>query len=410
MDFDWDISGRVLAQLEQYPLYSTIGVLLAAILFVIGMHALARTLDAGRYYWQRRLRAWLGVPDQRKIGELKWLLITVHFFLWQYVAYLLLHIWGLRDEGESLLRTLFSSGFKVGGVRVVVGKLLAGMLLFIILFTFTRWLRRKLEYDWLVKAGVEPSTRDAAATLFGYITFVATALIGVSYAGVDLSKLAIVAGALSVGIGFGLQNIVSNFVSGLILLFERPIRTGDFINVAGSEGVVRKMRIRATEIETGDRETIIMPNSNLLSNPVRNRNLRTRASRLALTVSVAYGSDPEQVKAILLKLAGEHPAIVGTPGPGVLFTNFGASSLDFELGAPIVDADAKGGVASDLRFAIARAFREAGIEMPFPQQDVHIRSLPEGFKACASPDATPDREHGQEGGEAPGQKPARKPD
>jgi potassium efflux system protein len=390
LNFDWDLSAHVLRQLERWPLYSTVAILVLAVGFVVALHALARTLNVGRYGWQRRLRAWLGVADDKKIGELRWLLITVHFFLWQYVAYLLLHIWGLRDESEGLLRTLFSSGITIGGVKIVVGKLLIGALLFIVLFTFTRWLKRKLETDWLVKAGVEASTRDAAATLFGYVTFVIAALIGVSYAGVDLSKLAIVAGALSVGIGFGLQNIVSNFVSGLILLFEQPIRTGDYINVSGSEGIVRRMRIRATEIETGDRETIIMPNSNLLSNPVRNRNLRSRASRVVLPVSVAYGSNPEQVRDLLLQAAAAHPGIAKIPAAVVLFTNFGASSLDFELQAPINDADAKGGIASDLRFAITRAFGDAGIEMPFPQQDVHIRSVPDELRRpLPAADSTP---------------------
>ncbi len=369
-------TARLLRALAAQPWTSTIVILGAAALLVVVMHVLARGLNDGRHPWQQRLRARLGVPADKKFQEIRWLLLTMHFFLWQFVAYLLMHAWGWHDESEELLKTLFSKGFMLGGVRIVIGKLLAGMLMFLALFTFTRWLRRKLERDWLVRAGVEPSTRDTVATLFGYITFIIAMLVGLSYAGLDLSKLAIVAGALSVGIGFGLQNIVSNFVSGLILLFERPIRTGDFINVSGSEGIVRKMRIRATEIETGDRETIIMPNSNLLSNPVRNRSLRTRMGRVVLNVGVAYGSDPELVRKVLKEVAAKHPAIRGEGA--VLFTNFGASSLDFELSAPIIDGDGKGGVASDLRFSIIAAFAQAGIEMPFPQQDVYIRSLPEG--------------------------------
>jgi potassium efflux system protein len=372
-------SNRLLHELAAHPWTSTVGILCVAALLVVVMHVLARGLDDGRHPWQQRLRARLGIPADKKFHEIKWLLLAAHFFLWQFVAYLLMHAWGWHDESEELLRTLFSKGFMLGGVRIVIGKLLAGMLMFLALFTFTRWLRRKLERDWLVRAGVEPSTRDTVATLFGYITFIIAVLVGLSYAGLDLSKLAIVAGALSVGIGFGLQNIVSNFVSGLILLFERPIRTGDFINVSGSEGIVRKMRIRATEIETGDRETIIVPNSNLLSNPVRNRSLRTRMGRVVLNVGVAYGSDPEKVREVLRKVAGAHKSVRGDAV--VMFTNFGASSLDFELSAPIIDSDAKGGVASDLRFAIVAAFKDAGIEMPFPQQDVYIRSLPDGALA-----------------------------
>jgi potassium efflux system protein len=365
---------QLLRSMATHPWVATVVILGASIALVTGMHLLARGLNDGRHPWQQRLRARLGVPADKKFGEMKWLLLTMHFFLWQFVVYLLLHAWGLHDESEAFLRALFSHGFTVGGVRIVIGKLLGGVLAFVVLFTFTRWLRRKLERDWLVRAGVEPSTRDTVATLFGYITFVIALLVGLSYAGLDLGKLAIVAGALSVGIGFGLQNIVSNFVSGIILLFERPVRIGDFIDVGGSQGIVRKMRIRATEIETADRETIIVPNSNLISNPVRNRNLRTRMSRVVLNVSVAHGSDPKQVSDLLKKVAAQHASVRGTPA--VQFTNFGPSSLDFELSAPIADAEAKGGIASDLRFAIIAAFKDAGIELPSPKQDVWVRGLP----------------------------------
>jgi small-conductance mechanosensitive channel len=260
-----------------------------------------------------------------------------------------------------------------------------------VLFTFTRWLKHKLERDWLVRAHVEPSTREAAATLFGYATFVIAALAGMSFAGVDFGKLAIVAGALSVGIGFGLQNIVSNFVSGVILLFEQPIRTGDYVYLDGSEGTVRRMRIRATELETGDHETLIVPNSVLLSNQVRNRDLRTRYGRVVLTVKVAYGSDAGKVREILLAAAAAHPGVVaagriaGIAGPVVNFVDFGESALAFELQAQILEAGQKGTIASDLRFAIDAAFRRERIDMPFVQRDLHIRSLPDGF-ACPERD------------------------
>lgn len=386
MSFDWNIGALALARMAEYPVASTLAILAVAIALVALAHFLVRSLNEGRYAWERSLRERLGVAEGKPIGELRWLLITLHFFLWQFVVYLLLYVWGLHDASERFLHALFSSGVSIGGANIVVGKFIAGLMVFIVLFTFTRWLRRKLEQDWLVRAGVEFSTRDTMATLFGYITFVIAALVGVSYAGLDLSKLAIVAGALSVGIGFGLQNIVSNFVSGLILLFERPVRTGDYISVSGAEGVVRKMRIRATEIETSDRETIIMPNSNLLSNPVKNRKLRTRQGRAVLQVGVSYGSDPEQVRDLLLKIAAGHKRTLKSPGPSVTFTNFGASSLDFELVVPVDDADAKGRVASDLRFAIVKAFREADIEMPFPQQDVYLRAVPDGLLASPPQD------------------------
>ncbi|NKF22655.1 mechanosensitive ion channel family protein [Solimonas marina] len=383
-------SGVALA--AQAPLLSTLVIVALALATSISLHWLVRSLQADRYRWQQRMRVWLGVERGQRIGELSWLLAAIDLLLLPITVYLLLHVWGLHDTGQAFLRALFTSGFTVGGIRIVVGKLLFGVVLFGILFTATRWLKRKLELDWLVRANVEPATREAAATLFGYVTFIVVALICLTFAGVDLSKLAIVAGALSVGIGFGLQNIVSNFVSGIILLFERPIRSGDYINVGGSEGTVRRMRIRATEIETPDRETLIVPNSILLSGQVRNRDLRSRYGRVVLPVSVAYGSDLRRVQKILLDLATQHPGVVsagqiaGVSGPGVSFTSFGASSLDFELSAQILEASQKGSIASDLRFAIDAAFREAGIEMPYAQTDVHVRSMPE------PPIAAPSRE------------------
>lgn len=380
---------RLMDLLGQHPAQWSAVILTGACALILISHYFARTLNAGRFGWQRRLRTWLGVDTGKRIGELSWLLIALHLLLWPVVAYAVLRIWGLHDEGHTLSAAIFREGFRVGAVTVVPAKVLLGVLSFVVLFTFTRWLKKKIEFDWLPRTGIEYSTREAVATLFGYATFVIAAIVGLSSAGVDFTKLAIVAGALSVGIGFGLQNIVSNFVSGLILLFERPVRAGDHIEVTGAQGVVRKIRIRATEIETGDRETIIVPNSSLLSNPVRNRNLRVRAGRVTLSVGVAYGSDPERVRQVLLQVAAAHRGVLGEPPASVQFINFGASSLDFELQVPILDADARGGIASDLRFAIVKAFRAEGIEMPYPQQDVYIRSLPEGWPPAAAGTAPP---------------------
>jgi small-conductance mechanosensitive channel len=373
------------------PLWSSLVIVVAALLASGALHWLARSLQASRFPWQHRLRARLGVAPGKRIGELGWLVVSADLLLLPLAVYLLLHVWGLHEAGQRFLRTLFSSGFVVGGARIVVGKLLFGVLLFVVLFTFTRWLKRKLEFDWLVRAGVEPATRDAAATLFGYVSFIIAALIGLTFGGVDLSKLAIVAGALSVGIGFGLQNIVSNFVSGLILLFERPIRSGDYINVGGSAGTVRRMRIRATEIETPDHETLIVPNSILLSSQVRNRDLRIRYGQVSVSIGVAYGSDLARVQQLLLAVAAAHPGVIdadqvaGMSGPAVRFTDFGASSLDFELTAQILEAPEKDAIASDLRFAIDAEFRKAGIEIPFPQRDLNLRTIPEALVARPPP-------------------------
>ncbi|HEY0974121.1 MAG TPA: mechanosensitive ion channel domain-containing protein [Solimonas sp.] len=377
VDFD-----ATMDALGVHPVQWTVVVLALTTALTGAMHYLRATLNIGRFAWQQRLRTRLGIAPDAPVQELGWLLFSMHVVLWPVVVYLVLRIWGLHDEGHGVAAAMFSKGVKLGSLTVVPGKLIVGVLMFAVLLTFTRWLRKKLEFDWLPRTPIEPGTRDTVATLFGYITFVVAVLMGLSTAGLDLTKLAILAGALSVGIGFGLQNIVNNFVSGLILLFERPIRAGDYVFVGQTQGFVRRIRIRSTQIENLDRETIIVPNSDLLSNHLRRLNLRDRHGNVTVAVSVAYGSDTAQVQALLLQVADQHAQLMkrgqvrGVSGPRVVFTAFGASSLDFELKGQVSDSSKRADVASDLRFAIEKAFREAGIEMPFPQQDVHIRSWP----------------------------------
>ncbi len=353
-------------------------ILVCAALLVMGMHTLARGLNEGRSTWHRRLRTRLGVEDGQSIGELRWMLLMMHLVLWPTVVWALLHVWGLHDRGHVLRTILFSTGFSLGSITVVPGKLLLGALYFLVLLTFTRWIKSKMERDWLPRTRVEASTRDSIAMVFGYVTFIIAAAVGLSVAGFNLTKLAIVAGALSVGIGFGLQNIVNNFISGLIILFERPVKQGDYVVVRDTQGFVRRIRIRSTEIRTWDRETIIVPNSDLLSNHLKNLNLADRYARVTVPVGVARGVDTAVVKRTLLAVAAEHPLIFQegdlstVSGPSVVFANFGASSLDFELRAFVRDSSKRTSIASDLRFAIDAAFRQAGIEMPLPQQEIRL--------------------------------------
>jgi len=343
---------------------------------------LGRTLNEGRFRWQQTLRGWLGVAPGKELGELGWLFLAVQLLLWPLATWKLLQVWGLSEIGESLREHLTRGGLHIGSVQIVPAQLLLGLFWFALLFTFTRRLKRKIELDWLPKTHVEPSTRDSVATLFGYATFVVAAIVGLSVAGLDFSKLAIVAGALSVGIGFGLQNIVNNFVSGLIILFERPVRTGDYITVNGNEGFVRRIRIRSTEIETVGRESIVVPNSDLLSNAVANLNLRDNVGRITVAVGVAYGSDTRRVRELLLEVASRHEVTIkagelpDVPGPQVLFTNFGDSSLDFELRVFIHFVERRFIVASDLRFEIDDSFRRNGISIPFPQRDLWLKQMP----------------------------------
>jgi uncharacterized protein YndB with AHSA1/START domain len=207
---------------------------------------------------------------------------------------------------------------------------------------------------------------------------------------VDLTGIALISGALALGIGFGMQEIASNFVSGLILLFERPIRAGDFVTVGETNGFVRRIRIRATEIETLDNQNVLVPNSELVSGRVTNWVLRDTHGRLLVNVGVAYGSDVDKVRDILEAVGREHPEVItdgSAPAPRALFMGFGDSSLDFELRCRIKHIERRFSIKSDLNFVIDKAFREAGITIPFPQRDLHI--IPRASGAAETPAETP---------------------
>lgn len=366
----------------QNPALSSLALVGGGVVASLVVEWLARTLDAGRYGWQRRLRTRLGVPDGKSIGELKWFTLSYQLLLWPFIGFLLLHVWGLHDLGDEVSEVLAGGGFKMGSVKVVPSHLLMGVLWFVVLVTFTRYIKRKLEREWLPLSHLEGGVRTSIATLFGYITFIIAAMVGLSVAGLDLGKLAIVAGALSVGIGFGLQNVFNNFVSGLILLFERPVRVGDYIKVGGNEGFVRHIRIRATELETWDKTTVIVPNSELISNRVENFTYGNSYGRVLMTVSVADDNDPLKVTALLQtiikgsKTLLQDGQVPGLGGPFVSFKDISAGIFTFEIGGYIRNIHDRGGVASELRYAILTAFASEGIDLPPARQQLELVGAP----------------------------------
>lgn len=263
-------------------------------------------------------------------------------------------------------------GVSVGGIRFSLSEILAAAFVFAVVLGGTRLIQIVLDRRLFSTSRADQGFRNSFRTLLGYLGLVIATIMAISVAGLDLSNLAIVAGALSVGIGFGLQSIVNNFVSGLILLFERPIKVGDWIVTASGEGFVKKIKIRSTEIETFENAAIIVPNSELISSAVQNWTLKDKRRRISVDVGVHYKSDPKKVHEVLMDVARKSQRVMSYPAPFVLFKGFGDSSLDFEVRVFINNVDDRFTVQNDLRIEIFSRFLEEGIEIPYPQRDVHI--------------------------------------
>jgi potassium efflux system protein len=283
--------------------------------------------------------------------------------------------WGARPTDIADAWRLFMGGVQLGDIRLSLDTLLILIVVFGAGVLVTRWLKRLLRTSVLPQTRMDIGAQTAIVTGTGYVGLTLAALIAVSTAGLNLSSLAVVAGALSVGIGFGLQTIVSNFVSGIILLVERPIKEGDWIEVSGQSGYVRKISVRSTRIETFDRHDVIIPNSDLIAGTVRNMTLSNKTGRLILPIRVAYGSDLEKVKEILINAARAHYTIARYPYPFVLFIGMGDSALNLELRCYLKDVNNILTTQSDLYFTIYNELGKAGIEIPFPQQDVHFKDM-----------------------------------
>ncbi|WP_316862973.1 DUF3772 domain-containing protein [uncultured Cohaesibacter sp.] len=291
--------------------------------------------------------------------------------------------WGV--ESDDFLTALKNAVFsiKLGDLTISPINILGALVVFIIAIALLKSVERWIEQRWLPATNLDTGLKSSIETSLGYLGFIIAAMLAFSYMGIDLSNIALVAGALSVGIGFGLQSIVNNFVSGLILLVERPIKTGDWVVVGSDQGYVKKISVRATKIETFDRATVVVPNSELISNRMMNWMHNGSIGRIIIPVGVSYDANPEQIREILMKAAEESEFVTSYPAPIVYFMDFGASSLDFELRCYIHDINSSLAAKSALRFEIFRTLKEANIEIPFPQRDVHVRSisLPEGKQA-----------------------------
>lgn len=326
------------------------------------------------------IRTTLGISGKRSASGIGFMQLIADLILWISVVVYLIYVWDNTGTTLTQLQDVVTQGWTIGEVRIVPKNIVSGILIFAGLIVVVGWIKHWIDRRWLQRIVIDRGARDAILTLFGYLGFVVALILALILAKVDMTGLAIISGALALGLGFGLQEIANNFVSGLILLFERPIKNGDFVTVGDVEGFVRSIRIRATEIETLDNRNVLVPNSELISSRVTNWVLRDTFGRVKIRVGVAYGSDIELVRNILEGIGHEHPEVITdgrAPAPRALFRGFGDSSLDFELYVRVQRVERRFSVHSDLNFAIDKAFREAGITIPLPQRDLHIVSYPQ---------------------------------
>jgi small-conductance mechanosensitive channel len=302
------------------------------------------------------------------IGLTLWALIVVPAILM---------VWEVYGSLEEAMSGFLSLGFPMGEKRVTVGLVLAFVgILYVTLFA--SWILQKLLGDVvLLRRKVESGVRHSITRLVHYVIMSVGFLLAISILGFEITKITIILSALGVGLGFGLQSVVNNFVSGLILLFERPVRVGDSVELGGGFAEIKKIGLRATTVQTPDQADVIVPNADLITNQVTNWTLSNRQVRITVPVGVAYGSDVPLVMETLAACARENPMVAQLRKPQVLFLSFGASSLDFELRVWVTDSDHRLEVKSDLHQEIDRRFREADIEISFPQQDLHLRSVDE---------------------------------
>lgn len=279
----------------------------------------------------------------------------------------------LTRFGELFTTTLF----KLGQSEISVGTILYFIIAFILLSFVSKRVRSVLVNKILVRANVEVGARNSIGIIARFsLLFIGTIVI-VQGAGIDLSSLSLLAGALGVGIGFGLQNITDNFISGIIILFEKPIKVGDRIVVGETEGDVINISFRATTILTNENISIIVPNSEFISSRVINWSHNDRNIRFDIPVGVSYKEDPVKVREILMAVADENPNVLKKPVPHVFFDEFADSSLNFTLGIwTSSHTDKPRRLKTELYFSIFEKFKEKGIEIPFPQRDIHIKSQP----------------------------------
>jgi small-conductance mechanosensitive channel len=288
-----------------------------------------------------------------------------------------LDFWGVPPDKVAWAFQWLTWGPTLGPVKLTILNLAAVSLALYLGFWLSRLIRSLMGLRIFPRTGLDQGVQYTITTTVHYAVLVLAALVALNILGFPLTNLALVAGALGVGIGFGLQNIVNNFISGLILLFERPIKVGDLLVIDGQWGTVKEIRVRSTLFETSDRSVLIIPNSELVSNKVLNWTHYGRGvNRLTLKVGVGCDSDVRRVTQLLTDICRANPRVVEDPPPQIYFAVYGDSTLDFTIWAYLRTPADRIPATHELNSAILETFQQHGIETPFPQRDLHIKDWP----------------------------------
>ena len=289
-------------------------------------------------------------------------------------VFVLLALWGVSVDILLTKAKKFLTGFDIGGMHISIVSILLGILFFFVSLFIVKMIKNSLLNGKLSKIEMDSGVRNSLAAGIGFIGIILSCLVGITVMGGSLKGLAIMAGALSLGAGLGLQNVVNNFVSGFILLFERPIKIGDWVVINEFEGTVKQINIRSTVIETFNRANVIIPNADILSNSLINNTYKNRQARIDIFVDVGYDSDITQVKRVLLDIAQNTDNVLSNPEPFVLFTDFANGRLNFRVSCFTLDVFNKASISNAIRESIILRFREEGINIPFPQQEVYLHT------------------------------------
>ena len=360
------------SRLAEYLLFSSLGTLSQLVLAGILMRFLQGVIEV--LVRSRHLQKFTLIQNNtRDILAKTDMVCMLAIGLWFVVT--VLRTWKVYADTGAAFTDIMAIGLTIGERHYSIGLMLAAGIVLYGAFLFS-WSIQSLMLDGVILSRkMQRGVRISMARLVHYAVVLIGGIVTLSVLGFDFTNMAIIGGALGVGIGFGMQTIVNNFVCGLIMLFERPVKVGDAVQLADLFGRVKQVGLRATVVETYDNAEIVVPNADMITGQVTNWTLAERRARLRLPVGVAYGSDVTLVMQTLMECAEDHVMVLSNPKPAVLFWGFGASSLDFELRVWIADFDSRRVVQSEINQDIDQRFRELAIEIPFPQRDLHLRSV-----------------------------------